>query len=47
MPRGDATEVPVGGVTVPKTGQKTALPRRDGTGVLVGRVSVPKTGSRT
>ena len=26
LPRGDATEVPVGKVAVPKTGQKTALP---------------------
>ncbi|MCI6525909.1 MAG: hypothetical protein SPF58_04605 [Candidatus Cryptobacteroides sp.] len=42
-PRGDATEVPVGRVTVPKTCQKTPSPRRDVTGVLVGRVSVPKT----
>ena len=28
-PRGDATEVPVGMVTVPKTGQKNALPREN------------------
>ena len=28
-PRGDATEVPVGGVVVPKTGQKTLLATRE------------------
>ena len=46
-PRGDATEAPLGRVTVPKTGQKTPLPREDGSEVLVGRVTVPKTGQKT
>ena len=38
----DATEVLVGMVAVPKTGQKNALPREDGSEVLVGMVVVPK-----
>ena len=42
LPRGVGTEVLVGRVAVPKTGQKHSLPRRDGSGVLVGRVAVPK-----
>ena len=46
-PRGDATEVSVGRVAVPKTGQKTPSPRGDGTEVPVGRVAVPKTGQKT
>ena len=45
-PRGDGTEVPVGRVAVPKTGQKTPSPREDGTEVLVGRVAVSKTGQK-
>ena len=44
LPRGDVSEVPVGRVTVPKTGQKNALPREDATEMLVGRVAVPKGG---
>ena len=44
--REDATEVPVGRVAVPKTGQKNALPRGDAAEVLVGRVPVPKTGQK-
>ena len=39
--RDPATEVLVGRVVVPKTGQKNALPRRDASGVLVGMVAVP------
>ena len=46
-PRGDATETPVGRVTVPKTGQKTPLPREDATEAPVGRVAVPKTGQKS
>ena len=40
--REDATEASVGGVAVPKTGQKNALPRGDGSEVPVDRVAVPK-----
>ena len=40
--REDATEAPVGKVTVPKTGKKNASPREDATEVPVGRVPVPK-----
>ena len=43
-PRGDASEVPVDRVAVPKTGQKNASPRENATEMLVGRVAVPKTG---
>ena len=46
MPRGDGSEVLVGRVTVPKTGQKTPLPREDATEGPVGRVAVPKTGKK-
>ena len=46
LPRGDATEMPVGGVTVPKTVQKPPSPRGDATEMPVGRVPVPKTGRR-
>ena len=57
-PRGDATEMPVGGVAVPKPAINTvhrpvryrfgvASPRRDATEVPVGRVAVPKTGQKT
>ena len=42
LPRIDAPEVPVGRVTVPKTGQKTPSLRRDVPEVLVGGVAVPK-----
>ena len=42
--REDGSEVLVGRVAVPKTGQKNALPREDATEVPVGRVAVPKTG---
>ena len=38
----EATEASVGGVAVPKTGQKNALPREDATEASVGRVAVPK-----
>ena len=38
-PRGDATEVPVGLLSVPKTGQKNALPRENATEMLLGRVA--------
>ena len=41
-PRGVGTEVLVGKVAVPKTGQKPSSPRRDAPGALVGRVAVPK-----
>ena len=41
-PRGDASEVPVDRVAVPKTGQKNASPRENATEVLVGRVAVPE-----
>ena len=37
-PHWDASEVPVGMVPVPKTGQKNALPCADATEVLIGRV---------
>ena len=47
MSRGDGSEVLVGRVTVPKTGQKTPLPREDGTETPVGRVVVPKTGQKS
>ena len=46
MSRGDGSEVLVGRVTVPKTGQKTPLPREDATEASVGRVAVPKTGQK-
>ena len=46
-PRGDASEIPVGRVAVPKTGQKNALPREDATEAPVGKVDVPKTGYDT
>ena len=42
--REDATEVPVGGVAVPKRRLKTASPRRDATEAPVDWVAVPKTG---
>ena len=42
--RGGATEVSVGRVAVPKTGQKNASPRGDVTEIIVGRVPVAKTG---
>ena len=45
-PREDATEAPVGRVTVPKTGQKPSSPREDASEVPVGRVAVPKTGQK-
>ena len=45
--RENATEVPVGGVSVPKTVQKPPLPRGDVSEVPVGRVAVPKTGQKT
>ena len=38
-PRGDASEVPVDRVAVPKTGQKNASPRENATEMLVGRGS--------
>ena len=42
--REDATEVPVGGVAVPKSGQKTPSPRGDASGVPVDWGAVPKSG---
>ena len=39
-PRGDATEVLVEGVPVPKTGQKNASPRGDATEMPVGGVGL-------
>ena len=56
-PRGDATEMPVGGVAVPKPAINTvhrpvrhrfgvASPRGDATEASVGRVVVPKTGQK-
>ena len=46
LPRGDATEEPVGRVPVPKTGQKSTSPRGDATEAPVVRVAVPKTGQK-
>ena len=46
-PRGDGSEVPVGRVAVPKTGQKNASPRGDVTEIIVGRVPVARTGRNT
>ena len=40
--REDGSEVPVGMVAVPKTGQKTPSPRGDAPEVPVGEVAVPK-----
>ena len=40
--REDATEASVGGVAVPKPGQKNASPREDATETSVGMVAVPK-----
>ena len=40
--REDATEAPVGKVTVPKTGKKNASPREDATEASVDGVPVPK-----
>ena len=45
--REDATEVPVGGVAVTKSGRKPPLPRGDGTEGIVGKVAVAKTGRNT
>ena len=45
--REDATEASVGGVAVPKPGQKNASPREDATEAPVDRVAVPKTGQKT
>ena len=45
-PRGDATEVLVGKVAVPKDDQKNTLPRGDATEVPVVWVVVPKTGQK-
>ena len=45
-PRRDGTEVPVGKVAVPKTGQKPPSPRRDASGAPMGLLSVPKTGQK-
>ena len=42
----DATEASVGGVAVPKTGQKNYLPREDATEASVGGVAVPKSGQK-
>ena len=44
LPRGDASGVPVGKVSVPKTVQKAPSPREDATGASVGKVAVPKAG---
>ena len=40
--REDATEASVGGVAVPKPGQKPPLPREDATEASVGNVAKPK-----
>ena len=40
--REDATEAPVGKVTVPKTGKKNASPREDATEASMEGVPVPK-----
>ena len=45
--REDGSEVLVGRVAVPKTGQKTPSPRGNTTEVPVGWVAVPKTGHKT
>ena len=45
-PRGDGSEVLVGRVAAPKTGQKTPLPREDATEASLGRVAVPKSGQK-
>ena len=45
-PRQDATERPLAGVAVPKTGQKLPSPREDATEASVGMVPVPKTGQK-
>ncbi|MDD6829644.1 MAG: hypothetical protein PUD74_07695, partial [Bacteroidales bacterium] len=42
-PRGDASEVPVDRVAVPKTVQKTSSPREDASGAPMDGVAVPKT----
>ncbi len=42
-----STEVLVGRVAVPKTGQKPPSPRHDASEPPVGKVSVPKTGQKT
>ncbi|MGN0197999.1 MAG: hypothetical protein ACI39T_00365 [Candidatus Cryptobacteroides sp.] len=47
MPRGDASETPLGRVAVPKGSQTTASPRGDGSEEPVGKVDVPKTGYDT
>ena len=44
LSREDATEMPVGGVAVPKTVQKNALSREDSSEIPLGGVAVPKTG---
>ena len=41
-PREDVSEVPVGRVPVPKTGQKPPWPRENASAVPVGRDAVPK-----
>ena len=45
--REDASEAPVGKVSVPKIVQKPSSPREDATEVPVGRVPVPKTFRKT
>ncbi|MDY5317405.1 MAG: hypothetical protein SPH10_02845 [Candidatus Cryptobacteroides sp.] len=47
MARRDGSEVPVGKIVVPKTGQKLSSPREDATDASVGRVNVPKTGQKS
>ena len=44
--REDATEVPVGKVSVPKTVQKPPSPREDAPEASVGKVAVPKSGQK-
>ena len=46
MSREDGSEIPLGGVAVPKTVQKPPSPRRDAPEVPVGKVVVPKTGQK-
>ena len=46
LARRDSSEVPVGKIVVPKTGQKPPSPREDATEASVGRVDVPKSGQK-
>ena len=46
LARRDGSEVPVGKIVVPKTGQKPPSPREDASEAPVGKVAVPKTGQK-